>query len=222
MPGYPCCCEEPPPPIADCAKSAEGPFCTGDTTPSQVIINLPSISHAGTGRFSHAGGSFLLDHYGSKAAGADFVPIGPAIGGDSDPEFQYGFGGRDAGACAYFGSVIGTWCSFDVRPFAIYQLDPFGSPAPFADAARVIGYAYASPDVASGTPTSSVWRPLLAPSGSMFPAIFLFSDVTTRDCSTYTFTESYAGDSAADGENCAGGGAHAVSYGATTISLAPA
>lgn len=95
MPGHPCCCNSVP--TVNCSPS----HCAGGVLPGQAILTLPAMSDSGAGKFSHAGGDFLIDPY----SGSKPVQTGP-------------FG--SPWGCVYMGAVLGTRCGESVVPVAGY------------------------------------------------------------------------------------------------------
>jgi hypothetical protein len=96
-------------------------ICAGDM-PSQVTVALPKVTNTAPGRFSTNGGDFVLDYVTEET---------------NIQRFGFETWGN-AYYCVYLGSVIGTECGKDVRPFAY-----FGDVTPVGTFPVIrVGYAY--------------------------------------------------------------------------------
>jgi hypothetical protein len=105
-----CACCAPVSPIVEecgCITSSGCTDATKSKVRSQMIIDLPAISHTGSGRFNHAGGEFLVEWAATTPAGG--FP-------------QSGFGLFPC--CNLFGAVIGTECGNEVIPFISFGYVP--------------------------------------------------------------------------------------------------
>lgn len=102
----PCCCDPTPTPYA---CSATGTRCTAndDLIPFSVIVTLPSISTAASGRFTTSGGDFLCDifHASGHPDGAGDMLVSGA--------FRH--------ECILFGASLGTDCGKIVRPYVSFR-----------------------------------------------------------------------------------------------------
>lgn len=140
-----CECCAPISPIVDCGCTTTS-GCTLDTRSSvrsQMIIDLPAVSHTGSGRFNHAGGEFLVEWALTTPAGG-FPQTGIGL-------FP---------CCNLFGAVIGTECGDEVIPFISFGYVPAAVGSDIAVGYMINGTGasaviYAFSDPVSNPPTGT-------------------------------------------------------------------